>query len=78
MSRAALGHSGRPLVVARPIVLAYLLIALAALIRGFGSGLPGLYWPAVLTAGAFWTAGFGCFVAVYLPILAAPPASEPS
>ena len=36
MTRAALGHTGRPLVAAKPIVAAYLLLTLAAAVRVFG------------------------------------------
>ena len=73
MSRAALGHTGRPLVV-RPLVTAsYLSISAAALIRLGATLLPGeLHWPALLTSGLFWSAGFFAFLSVYAPILIGP------
>lgn len=73
MSRAALGHTGRPLVVARPIALAYPLVALAALVRALGPALaPNHYYAVMFTAGGLWIAAFLLFAAVYAPILASP------
>jgi len=73
MTRAALGHSGRALVTARPITWSYLLVALAAALRVFGPELlPGYYLEIVLAAGAFWVSGFAIFVIVYWPILTGP------
>ncbi|MBB5695290.1 NnrS family protein [Muricoccus pecuniae] len=68
MTRATLGHTGRALVAAPPVVLAYLLLLGAALARGFGPAL----WPgmgAYALAGALWAASFGLFLAVYAPML---------
>ncbi len=76
MTRAALGHSGRPLVVAKPIALAYLLIAAAALLRGFGlEAAPGSYYAVMFVSGGLWCAAFGLFLAVYWPILTRPRAN---
>jgi uncharacterized protein involved in response to NO len=73
MSRAALGHTGRPLVVARPVAWAYGLIGLAALIRTAGAdAAPGWYEWAVLISGALWLLGFVMFLAVFLPVLTRP------
>jgi uncharacterized protein involved in response to NO len=64
MSRATLGHGGRPLVAPRPVALAYGLIFLAAGLRWLGSSL-GLaaYYPSVLAAGFLWICAFALFVA---------------
>ncbi len=73
MTRAPLGHTGRPLVVIRPIAVAYLLIASAALLRGFGLDVfPAEYFLVIFIAGALWTAGFLIFVVTYTPILLGP------
>jgi uncharacterized protein involved in response to NO len=73
MTRAALGHTGRALVVAPTITAAYLLLLGAGLMRVFGLRLFGGGYPAViLGAAALWTAAFGFFVWVYAPILMAP------
>ena len=73
MTRAALGHSGRELQVARPTVLAYVLLLLAVAVRVFGpTSLPLAYAAVVGTAGWLWIAAFGLFAMVYTPILLRP------
>jgi uncharacterized protein involved in response to NO len=73
MTRAALGHTGRPLVAAPLTVAAYLLLLGATLVRVFGLvALPRGYLLVILLAAALWTAAFGAFLAVYAPILCAP------
>jgi uncharacterized protein involved in response to NO len=73
MTRASLGHTGRPLVVGPAIAVAYGLVTLAALIRIAGPALwPGDYFTVLLAAGTCWTAAFVVFVAVYGPILTTP------
>ncbi len=70
MTRAALGHTGRPLVAAKPIVIAYLLLTLAAVIRVFGPvvapTMPQATWT---VAGSLWIVAFALYCAVYAPIL---------
>ncbi len=73
MTRAALGHTGRPLVVHPLITVAYVLLTAAALVRVFGLSLLGLSYPLVITWSAiFWTTAFALFVGVYTPILWGP------
>ena len=73
MSRAALGHTGRPLIAARRVAWAYGLIALAALIRATGAeAAPGWYDLAVLISGALWLVAFVMFLTTYWPILTGP------
>ena len=70
MTRASLGHTGRPLVVSRAIAVAYLLFTFAALLRTFGGALmPQNYLAMLSIAGIAWVASFGIFVAVYAPVL---------
>jgi uncharacterized protein involved in response to NO len=77
MSRAALGHTGRPLEVDPAIAVAYGLIAAAALVRFAGPTVdPGLYEGALLVSGALWIAGWGVFAALYAPILIGPKAGR--
>jgi len=73
MSRVSLGHTGRALVVARPIAGAYVMLTLSALSRVLlpHTGTIGYDW-AIVIAGLLWTAAFALFVAVYGPILARP------
>jgi uncharacterized protein involved in response to NO len=73
MTRAALGHTGRALVAAKPIVMAYVLITLAATVRVFGAVVTPLTPPAAwTTAGLLWIAAFVLYCAVYAPILVRP------
>ena len=74
MTRAALGHTGRALTVARPVAVAYLLVAAAALVRGFGTQfMPDHYFAVIGLAGLAWMTAFGLFAVVYFPILTGPP-----
>ena len=63
MSRASLGHAGRPLIAPRGVAVAYALMPLALLARWTASVLPALYYPGVLTAGGLWIAAFLLYLA---------------
>ena len=74
MSRASLGHTGRPLIAPPANGWAYYLVTLAALMRvagphGVASG--GTELPDGLAALS-WISAFTLFVAVYAPILTTP------
>lgn len=66
MTRAGLGHTGRPMVAAPMTVAAYLLVSLAAAARLAGTE------PALMLAAAAWTAAFVGFIIVYAPIFLKP------
>ncbi len=66
-SRAALGHSGRPLHATPMTVVTYYMIIAAVALRVF---VP-LDW-AIPAAGLLWTLGWGIFCVVYWPVLAKP------
>ncbi|NYZ15734.1 NnrS family protein [Azospirillum sp. RWY-5-1] len=73
MSRAALGHTGRPVVATRVTVASYALLLLAATLRTLAPELPGgAYTPALHAAGLAWVASFAAFLWVYAPILTRP------
>ncbi|HYG84924.1 MAG TPA: NnrS family protein [Azospirillum sp.] len=73
MTRAALGHTGRAIVVSRTTAAAYVLVLLAGLARTLLPMLPdGAWLPLVHAAGALWTLGFALFLWVYGPILTGP------
>jgi uncharacterized protein involved in response to NO len=73
MARVALGHTGRPLQAAGPIVLAFVLVNLAAVTRVLlPIAFPGWYSALVQISGAIWIAAFLIFMAVYTPILIRP------
>jgi len=75
MTRASLGHAGRPLKVSRPTVLAYFAVVAAALVRTFGTRFFD-YFEVMLVSGALWILAFSLFVGVYLPILTRPRAAK--
>lgn len=73
MTRASLGHTGRPLTVHASIAVAYGLMALAVMVRVFGPSVlaPG-YTSVVLVSGALWIAAFVAYLVIYGPILLRP------
>ncbi len=73
MTRASLGHTGRSLVVAPAIIMAYVSLVLAVAVRVFGPALlPVSYTAIILTAGSLWVLTFLLFAIVYVPILLGP------
>ncbi len=69
MTRASLGHTGRPLIATRPIQLIYACVLLSALTRiaaAFDLARDGL----LHASAGFWILGFVTFCAVYAPLLA--------
>ncbi|HHC30062.1 MAG TPA: NnrS family protein [Rhodobacterales bacterium] len=78
MSRATLGHSGRPLIAPRSVALAYALLPLAALLRLAASEVMGaLYAPAILAAGAAWSIAFSLYIVALWPALTGPRPARP-
>ncbi len=73
VARVSLGHSGRPLEIGRPIVIAFALLILAALLRSLLPLLaPGMTMTAYHTSALAWISAFGLFSWVYWPILTRP------
>jgi uncharacterized protein involved in response to NO len=73
MTRASLGHTGRPLRVSRLIVVAYLMLIASVFLRVFGASVLQLqYASTITTAGALWILAFLLYSAVYVPILTSP------
>ena len=73
MSRASLGHTGRPLIAPRGVVWSYVLVTIAALLRSLGPiAVPAFYNELMLLAALAWIAAFTIFSVVYAPILTAP------
>ncbi|NOY90812.1 MAG: NnrS family protein [Deltaproteobacteria bacterium] len=73
MSRASLGHTGRPLEASRGLTLSYVLVILGALTRGllpYAGGVLALRAPMV--GGSLWALGYLLFVILYWPILMRP------
>lgn len=73
MSRAALGHSGRPLVATPGTVAAYVLVIGGAALR-VATALTGAIPPDIgyAVSAAAWGGGFAVFTVVYLPVLLGP------
>ncbi len=72
MSRVSLGHTGRPLKLARGFVISYLLITVSGVIR-VGSGFyPDVYTDGILLSGLCWATGFIIFLFYYFSILVSP------
>lgn len=73
MSRAGLGHSGRPLLAPRPAAIAYVVIALAAVLRWLGSVLGDtLFLPTMVGTGGLWILAFALYLVAMWPALAGP------
>jgi uncharacterized protein involved in response to NO len=73
MTRASLGHTGRPLAVTRPITFAYALLTIGVCMRVLsGAAPPSLYPLALAVAGTAWALAFLIYLIVYTPILLLP------
>jgi len=72
MSRAALGHTGRPLNAHALTVGAYVLISVAAVLRVAAALIPTAYMDLLIASGITWPVGFALFLCVYAPILVMP------
>ncbi|MGF2733954.1 NnrS family protein [Marinobacter sp. DUT-1] len=72
IARVSLGHTGRPLVLPRGMVLAFIAIHLAALIRVL-TALDIIPWhPGIGSSTVLWFVAFGLFLIRYTGVLASP------
>jgi uncharacterized protein involved in response to NO len=72
MSRASLGHTGRPLAAGPGTCAVYILVTLAALLRVPAPLGGGDYLVLLSLSGGAWSAAFGLFFLLYLGPLTAP------
>ncbi|WP_424830727.1 NnrS family protein [Ruegeria sp.] len=72
MSRAALGHSGRALIAPPAMVVAYGLMAAAAVLRWLGTGLSTEYLTAMLVADGLWVCAIALYLIAMWPALTGP------
>lgn len=73
MTRASLGHTGRPLRVSSLIVVAYAVLIVSVFLRVFGASVLQLqYASTIAIAGALWILAFLLYSGVYAPILTTP------
>lgn len=69
MSRASLGHTGRPLEATRTTAASYVLVTVAAIARVSAGLVVGEQQTMLAVAGAAWIGAFGLFLLQYVPIL---------
>ena len=69
MTRATLGHTGRPLAASAGTTTLYLLVLASVFTRFLASMQPGSATTLLTLSAALWCAGFGGFVALYGPML---------
>ena len=72
ISRVSLGHTGRPLRVAKIMVGAFVALFSAFVVRVFGVYWFDDYTNLISTATLLWVVAYGCFFVLYLPILIRP------
>lgn len=72
MTRASLGHTGRPLRAGRATVVLYAAVILAALARAAAALLPEVPVIWLHLAAFFWLVAFGGFALIYGPMLLLP------
>jgi len=65
MTRATLGHTGRPLAAGPGTTAIFLLVTLAAVLRLAASFAASLYLPLLVASGLAWIAAFLLFAALY-------------
>lgn len=75
MTRASLGHAGRPLHAGAPVAALYVAVIVAVFARLLVGVWPEAAWLLHL-AGAAWIAAFGGFAVLYWPILTRPKAGS--
>lgn len=72
VTRASLGHTGRPLVVPSSVTAAYCVLCAAALVRAFATSFgPYREW-AIWVAGMAWVVAFALLLWTYAPIFLRP------
>jgi uncharacterized protein involved in response to NO len=69
MTRASLGHTGRPIVADRPVVAIYLLVSVGAALRVAAPFAGDWYAPTLVAGGFLWSGAFLLFAVRYAPVL---------
>lgn len=68
MTRATLGHTGRPLTASRGTLVLYAAVTVGALCRVGAGFAPDFYLELLMIAGAAWMTAFALFVVIYGPL----------
>jgi uncharacterized protein involved in response to NO len=70
LTRTARGHTGRPLQVSRPEIVAYVLVMVAAVVRVFlPLAVPQWLPMALVIAATAWSLAFAIYLFIYAPWL---------
>lgn len=72
MARVSLGHTARPLKLAKITIIAFILMVAAGVIRTFLPMIPELYTMAIHLSGGLWILAWVLFLIPYTPILLKP------
>jgi uncharacterized protein involved in response to NO len=72
ITRAALGHTGRPLRVSRTIAVSYGVLAGATVVRAFAGAVSTHYEQVIRLSGVLWLLAFALILIIYAPILIRP------
>lgn len=72
MSRASLGHTGRPLVARPGTIAAFVLVTVAAIVRVLAALPLGEASMMLAVAGISWLGAFALFLVTYVPVLCGP------
>jgi uncharacterized protein involved in response to NO len=72
MSRTALGHTGRPLQLPKTMVVAYVFLLVATVLRLAAALVPGFYTGGIHSSAFCFAVGFGLFTWQYGPWLIRP------
>ena len=73
MSRASLGHSGRPIRASAPLIWGYVLLPVAAGLRWAASTWPEMFhFVGTVGAGALWVLAFALFLVALWPVWTTP------
>jgi uncharacterized protein involved in response to NO len=77
MSRAALGHSGRPLIAPKALAIAYGLVPVTAFLRYSAEMWPRSYDLNILLSGLLWIVIFMLYSASLYPVFTGPKLASP-
>ena len=77
MTRASLGHTGRPLACDAATTAIFAMVTIGAALRVVAIALPFAYMPLIAVAGTLWAGAFILFAIFYGPMLARPRADGP-
>jgi uncharacterized protein involved in response to NO len=76
MTRVSLRHTGRPLAVPRAMLVAYVLVFVAALLR-LAATVHGLGGAAIALSAFLWAAAFALYFVVFAKALVTPSLQRP-